>query len=56
VPGTDRVTGHLRRLHSEKPHDLYTPPTIIRAIKSRMRWAGQVARLGKIQTGFGGEI
>jgi hypothetical protein len=50
VPGTDRVTGHLRRGHNEKPHDLCSPSTIIREIKSRMRWAGQVARMGKRDT------
>ena len=54
---TDRVTGHLRRLHNEKPCDLYSPSIIIRVIKSRMKWAGQVARMGKRrETGFGGQI
>jgi hypothetical protein len=47
VSGTDRVKQHLRRMHDEKPYDLYSPPTIILVIKSRMRWAGQVARMGK---------
>jgi hypothetical protein len=47
VSGTERVTGHLRRLHNEKPYDLYSPPTIIPVIKSRIRWARQVARMGK---------
>ena len=47
MPGTDRVTGHLRRVHNEKPHDLDSPPTTILVIKVRMRWTGQVALMGK---------
>jgi hypothetical protein len=41
------VTGGWRKLHNEKFHDLYSSPIIIRIIKCRrMRWAGQVARMG----------
>jgi hypothetical protein len=33
-PKRDRVPGGWRRLHNEKPHNLYTSLNIIRAIKS----------------------
>jgi hypothetical protein len=37
------VTGGWRKLHNEELHNLYSPPSIARMIKSRrMRWAGNV--------------
>jgi hypothetical protein len=44
----DEVTGEWRKLHNEDLHDLYSPPSIIRIIKSRkVRWACHVARMGR---------
>jgi hypothetical protein len=44
----DEVTGCWRKLHNEDLHRLYSPPSIIRMVKSRsMRWTGHVARMGK---------
>jgi hypothetical protein len=47
-PKGDGITGECRKLHSDELHNLYSSPNIISQIKSRrIRWAGQVARMGR---------
>jgi hypothetical protein len=47
-PKRDDVTGEWRKLHSEELHNLYSFPNVIWQIKSRrMRWAGNVERMGE---------
>jgi hypothetical protein len=48
-PKRDGVKGQWKRLHNEELNDLYPSLNIIRVIKSRrMRWAGYVARMGRL--------
>jgi hypothetical protein len=52
-PKRDEVTGELRKLHNEELSDLYSLRNIVRVVKSRrMRWAGHVARMREVCTGF----
>jgi hypothetical protein len=45
-PKRDEVKGGLRKLHDDELSDLYSLPNTIPVIKSRMRWAGHLARMG----------
>jgi hypothetical protein len=53
-PKRDEVTGERIKLHNEDFGDLCSLPSVIRVIKSRrMRWAGNVARMGRRGTCIG---
>jgi hypothetical protein len=41
----DEILGGRRKLHDKEFHNLYSTPIIIKIFKSRMRWAGHVARM-----------
>jgi len=52
-PKRDEDTEEWRKLHNEGLSDLYSLPNIVRVVKSRrMRWAGNVARMGEGCTEF----
>jgi len=43
----EKATGDLKKLHTEKLHDLYSSPDMIRVIKSKTTiWAGHVECMG----------
>jgi hypothetical protein len=46
-PKRHEVIREWRKLHNEDLHDLYSSSNIVRVIISKMRWTGQVARLGE---------
>jgi hypothetical protein len=46
-PKRDEVTEDWIIQHNEELNDLYSSTTIVRVIKSRMRWAGHLARMGE---------
>jgi len=53
-PKTDGVTEECRKLYNEEFYYLYSSSNVISVIKSRMRWAGHVARMGQgeVNAGF----
>ena len=56
-PKRDGVTGVWRKLHNEELNDVYSSLNNIRVIKSRRRWARDVASIGERRGvhGFGVE-
>jgi hypothetical protein len=52
-PKRDELTGRWRKLHNEELHGLYSSTGIVRVIKARrIRWAGHVARMGKVRGAY----
>jgi hypothetical protein len=52
----DEVIEEWRKVHNEELNDLYSSPSILQAIKSRMKLAGNVTRMVERRVqGFGGE-
>jgi hypothetical protein len=46
------VMGGWKKLHNEELRDLYSSPSIIRIINlKKMKWAGHVARMGRLLVG-----
>jgi hypothetical protein len=48
-PKREEMAGGFGRLHNEELHNVCVSPRIIRVTKSRMRWAGNVARRGEMR-------
>jgi hypothetical protein len=46
-PRRDEVAGGWRKLHNNELHNMYPSPSIIRMIKSRMRWARVISPMGQ---------
>jgi hypothetical protein len=54
LPKRDEVTGDWGKLHNEELRNLYSSPGIITKTKSRrVRWAGYVARMGRLGMNIG---
>jgi hypothetical protein len=51
-PKRDKVMAGWRKLHNKELHNLYSLPSIIRMIKSRMRWTGHVGRMGEKRNAY----
>jgi hypothetical protein len=50
----DEITVNWRKLHDEELNDLYSSPNCVWVIKSSMiRWAGRVARMGRVEVNKG---
>jgi hypothetical protein len=46
-PRRDKVTGELKKLHTEELNDLYSPNIVPVMKMRRMKWAGHVEHMGK---------
>jgi hypothetical protein len=56
-PKRDETKGGWKRLHKEDIYDLHSSSNFFRVIKSRRKWEGHVALMGRgeVCAGFGGE-
>jgi hypothetical protein len=52
APKRDEMIGEWRKLHNKKLCDLYSLRSIIRIIKTRMRWEGHVERIGEKRNAY----
>jgi hypothetical protein len=52
-PKRGEITGEWRKLLNEEIHDLYSSPNTVRVIKSRMRRAWHVVRMGRREACIG---
>jgi hypothetical protein len=48
-PNRDEVRREWGKLYNEELNGLYCAPNIVRVIKSRMRWAGHLERMGEMR-------
>ena len=48
----DDIIGERRKLHTVEQHALYSSSNIIRNLKSRLRWAGHVARMEQFRNTY----
>jgi hypothetical protein len=51
-PNREEVAGGGRRLHNEELRNLYVSPNIITVIKSKVRWAVHVGRMGEMTNAY----
>jgi hypothetical protein len=51
-PKREEIRGDWRELHNEELHDLYFSNIIRLTIRSRMRWAGYMVRMGENRNAY----
>jgi hypothetical protein len=48
----EKITGGWIKLHNDELHTFYSAPNIIRVIKSRIGWAGNVVVMGEVRNRY----